>query len=333
MTQRIAIAGAGGLGSWVGALLSTVPGVSVTLLARGERYRLLREGGVSVTTGSLAERYAPGESLQCLDTADDQSLAVLADHDWLLFACKSQHTATLAQRLLPFWAAQRAGGGDGAAIGSLQNGVDNELVLGRIFGVPIIGGFGVRFAAHLSAQGGVEVAGHPAFVLGEYPTGSSERIERLVSCFCAAGFDARQSEDIRRELWQKLIINNAANPLSALLGRDTRALCEDPRSREVARNMMREAASVAVADGVAFSERQVDDLYELLAGMAPIRSSMQVDAQRGTELELEGITGAVVERARTLGQVVPVTATVQALLGALYAAKPANSADKAPQAD
>lgn len=329
MTQRIAIAGAGGLGSWVGALLSRVPGVSVTLLARGERYRLLRERGVTVTTASSEERYAPGESLRCLDTQDDQGLAALADHDWLLFACKSQHSAALARRLAPFWAGQCARGGARAAVGSLQNGVDNELELGRIFQVPVAGGFGVRFAAHLSAQGGVEVTGHPAFVLGEYPTGSSERIERLVDAFCAAGFDARASEDIRRELWQKLIINNAANPLSALLGRDTRALCEDPRSREVVRNMMREAASVAVADGVQFSQQQVDALYELLAGIAPIRSSMQVDVQRGTELELAGITGAVVERARMLGQAVPVTATVQALLGALYTARPANAVGEA----
>ena len=79
-----------------------------------------------------------------------QAKEELADCDWLLFACKSQHTRRLAERLKPHV-------GPHCRLWSLQNGVDNEPMLAEIFGRPVLGGLMRKFFAHITAPGEVEV--------------------------------------------------------------------------------------------------------------------------------------------------------------------------------
>src|SRR5690606_23257581 len=134
--------------------------------------------------------------LPVIDTSDETALSRLAGCDWLLFACKSQHTRRLAERLKPYVGAD-------CRLGSLQNGVDNEPILAEVFTRPVMGGLMRKFFAHITASGEVEVRGVLEAVLGDYPTGCGPQVKAMAELLHQAGITVYESEDIRRELWRK----------------------------------------------------------------------------------------------------------------------------------
>ncbi len=302
---NIAIAGAGGLGSLFGGRLFNH--AQVTLIARGKRLQQLRNDGVVIHINDNREINSP----RLIDSEDPEQLSALTSIDYLLFACKSQHTAELAKILAPMT-------GPETEVVSLQNGVDNETVLAEHFDRSVIGAMTVQFGSHLNAAGEVDVVGELITRLGDYPTGLSPRLDGLVKLLNRAGFVASTADDIRLESWKKMIINCACNPVSALLLDDIQTLYKAAPSRWIMQNMMREAAAAAAADGVSITPADLEQLSGLLAGMPPLKSSMQVDAERGTPLELGGLTGAILHRSANLGLEALVTATVHQLLLARY---------------
>ena len=54
----------------------------------------------------------------------------------------------------------------------------------------------------------------------------------------AAGFKAPVSDNLRAEIWLKLIGNLAFNPISALTHATLESLCRYPLTRELSREMM-----------------------------------------------------------------------------------------------
>ena len=138
----------------------------VLLLARGEHAARLAEHGL-VLDFNGARRNAPpaGDRHRRRGCAGQ-----LAGCDWLLFACKSQHTRRLAEQLKPYVSAD-------CRLGSLQNGVDNEPILAEVFDRPVMGGLMRKFFAHITAPGEVEVRGVLEAVLGDYPTGCGAEVD------------------------------------------------------------------------------------------------------------------------------------------------------------
>jgi 2-dehydropantoate 2-reductase len=305
---RIAIAGAGGLGCYLGVVLARA-GAQVRLLARGAHAAALVHGLVLQDASGITRVPLP-----VADTADEAALADLAGFGWIVFAAKSQHTGALARQLAPH-------AGPHAHIASVQNGVDNEAVLADAFGRPVAGGLCRGFYAHLTGPGALQVGGSTfEAVLGDYPTGCGAATQALADLLGAGGMAAATSPDIRRAKWLKLALNNAINLPSALVGADSRRLLGDADYAWVVRNLVREAAAAAAADEVEFSAQELDALLAFLRGLEPIVSSMQTDAAHGRPLELDAISGAILRRASVLGIEVPVTATLHHLLAGLYGA-------------
>lgn len=305
--MRIGIVGAGGIGCLLGARLAATGQAEVLLLARGEHAARLAEHGLVLDFNGARETHR----LPVIDTANEVALSQLAGCDWLLFACKSQHTRRLAEQLKPYVSAD-------CRLGSLQNGVDNEPILAEVFQRPVMGGLMRKFFAHITAPGEVEVRGVLEAVLGDYPTGCGPDVTAMVELLRQAGITVYASEDIRRELWRKLVLNNGCNPLAAVTFLDTQRMANDPDLAWVMRNLMREAGAAAAADEVEFSPHELEAVFQWIKGIDPITPSMQADAERGKPLELDGITGAILRRAGLLGIEVPVTATLHHILLGKY---------------
>ena len=307
--MRILIVGAGGIGATYGAHLLEA-GHAVTLVARGEHLNAMREVGLEVRH----EEFRFAGRVDAID--EDQLLAErhVSDFDVVILTFKAQATE-------PWLAKAEAwlGLGD-APLLSLQNGVDNEPAIARCVGsARTYGGLAVRIGGHVERPGLVVATGPAQVVMGVWP--DAERgeadpnfLRRLEVAFQDAGVPARITEHIAVELWRKLMINVAVNPLSALTGMDTRSLTHDPAFAPAVRALMEETCAVGAADGVSLGERDVQEMFDLIRGFDAIKTSMLVDREKGRELELEGITGAVLRRAADYGIATPVTALVHGLL-------------------
>ena len=149
------------------------------------------------------------------------------------------------------------------------------------------------------------------FAIGE-PDGSiSERCRRISEAFTAGGLKCPVEARLRDHIWLKLIGNAAFNPVTALTGATLGELATLPEMVELLRAIFDECAAVALGLGV---ELPVSLDRRLEAGLAvgDHKTSMLMDLEARKPLELDCITGAVIELADKLGVPVPHTRTVHA---------------------
>lgn len=117
------------------------------------------------------------------------------------------------------------------------------------------------------------------------------------ACLRRAGFDVQASPDIRRELADKLRVNALINPLTVLFDCNNGGLLERPRARRLLRRLGREADAVLAAAGYSFAQSAQARAEAVARATAGNYSSMLQDHRAGRRLELEDITGALLDLA------------------------------------
>ena len=155
-------------------------------------------------------------------------------------------------------------------------------------------------------------------VFGEMDGGISERVKSLEEVFRQGGVPAEASSNIRAILWGKLVWNAAFNALNTLVGGGVRVLVERPETRGLARQVMEEVRSVAVANGVALPADLVERLLRWTDTAAiEMKTSTRQDLEAGKPLEVDALNGAVVRKGQATGVPTPYNFTLYALLEAI----------------
>jgi 2-dehydropantoate 2-reductase len=303
------VIGTGGIGGYYGARLQA-HGQRVIFIARGIHLEALQTGGLRVN--HLAFQFDAAVEAYTLEHYFQTSL--MHEADLIIVCVKAIGTEAVAGLL------SKGLGKLSVPVLSLQNGVDNETILANHLGVErVLGGLAVRIGSHVTAPGVVDAAGPAQVVLGQWPEAGAgfiwaELLRRLDAVFNQAGIPTRVTDNIQLELWRKLVVNNGVNPLSALTGLDTGALTRDPGLSKIVHGLMAEAAAAAAADGIALSEADCREMFELVRNLDPIKTSMLVDLEHNRPLELEEICGAVLARSARLKREAPYTFAIYQLL-------------------
>lgn len=306
---NVLIIGAGGIGAYYGALLQHA-GHKVTFIARGTHLHAMRAKGLQVDH----PQFSFNEPVTALSTSELQSQHVADEFTYVILATKAGSTDGIMLEYAE-WLSDTT-----LPVMSLQNGVDNEKKIAAVVGeARTIGGLAVRIGGHVVEPGRIEATGPAQVILGAWPNAQQNselqsRLGPLVESFSAAGIPTQISDDIRLEVWKKLLINNGVNPLSALTELDTRSLSNHPELSNSVYHLMQEAARAARADGVDISRSDTEAMFDLIRTFDPIQTSMLVDLRKGRALELDDIAGAVIERCRLIGEHAPVTELVMGLL-------------------
>ena len=307
--MRFLILGAGGIGAYYGAR-QLVAGEEVVFVARGEHLKALSSNGLSVTHPDFNFEGAVNAMDQqtLLDTQSADAF------DLIILTIKAGATQEVMQAIQPWLASAET------PVLSLQNGVDNEIIIASHIGSDrTVGGLAVRIGGHIMRPGVIEATGVAQVVMGAWKCAQDNhelqtRLQTVADCFNKAAIPTTLSDEIQKALWRKLLINNGVNPLSALTGLDTQALTTHPVLTRTVYQLMEEAALAATADDVALDKSDIDEMYQLICQFDAIKTSMLVDREKGRPLELDAISGVVVERCEKLGREAPVTALIQALL-------------------
>ena len=107
--------------------------------------------------------------------------------------------------------------------------------------------------------------------------------------------------DIRQALWQKLAINAAINPLTALYGCNNGALLE-PEHEPLLNRLCLEIEQIAdAADQLLFEQGLIEQVRRVARDTAANRSSMLEDISAGRRTEIDQITGYLCQQARKYG--------------------------------
>ena len=298
-TPKIAVFGAGGVGAYFGGRLARA-GADVHLIARGEHLEALRRDGLTVES-------VHGDFHVDLPATDDP--ADVGACDYVLFTVKSNDTDEAAADLDPLV-------GEGTAVVSLQNGVDNEERLVEAVGRAHVMG-GVAYIFSTIAEPGVVAheSGPARLVFGELDGSVTDRAERLRDLCAAADVEATLSTDVWSDIWQKYAFICAHNGLTAAVRRPIGDIRETEATMAVYRRLVAEVRAVASAEGVDLPEDLVDDVVAFVEDADPgMTSSMYYDLTHEKPMELEALNGELVRRGRARDVDVPANETVYGVL-------------------
>jgi len=296
---RIAVVGAGAMGSIFGARFREAGHDAVLVDVAKAVVDRVNADGVSVTRGGE-------EKVTRIAATSDPAAAGVADV--VVFFVKCYHTASAAETARPMV-------GPETVVASLQNGWGNGDVLAGVYDPEQVV-VGVTYnSGTVLEPGKVAHPGVGATYMGPYAGESPAGAERLAGALADGGLEANVISPIRPEIWKKLILNAATLPTAALTGMNAGALTAHGRMKELVSETAREAVAVARSLGYDISEEErLDAIHGLLERAGPARASMLQDFEAGRQTEIDVINGAVVKAAEEKGVPVPLNRAFVALV-------------------
>lgn len=275
--MHVAVMGAGSVGSLVGGLLS-IPH-DVTLVAREPHVRAVARDGLRIT-GLVDRRVHPAATTDwaAVDRAD---LAVVT--------VKTYDTATAADELAT---------APPPVVLTLQNGMGTVGTLrNRLPPATTVLAGTCTYGARLESPGTVACTGHGEIRIGHPGRSTHPVVDQTARAFAAAPLDAAGVTDVTRRRWEKLAINAAINPVTALARVRNGYVCEPPLW-PAARAAAEEAVDAAADAGVSLHRGDtVDRVKRVAAATAENESSMARDLRRGRRTEIDAIAGHVIDTA------------------------------------
>lgn len=319
--MKVCIFGAGAVGGHAAARLIAAGKAEVSIVARGAHLEAIRAKGLALDTDGQRIGGQPAVATDAPSTLPPQDLVVVTLKAPSLPAIAGDLKKLLAPDAaalfvnngIPWW--WNAGIDEEA--GSLKL-LDPDGKLWRELGPDSVLGGVVYSANAINAPGVITHSVGNKWIIGEPGGGISPRAEEAATLFQASGLNATVSEDIRRDIWEKLTLNIAANPLAALSRLTLGRWHDAPGLTELGAAMVAELLEVARAMGWDFTG-QIDPAQAVPArpGRPGGRPSMLQDVEAGRPMEVEAIVGQVQAFGRDAGVATPAIDVVLPLLRAL----------------
>jgi 2-dehydropantoate 2-reductase len=298
--MRIAVMGTGGVGGYFGGRLAAV-GEDVTFVARGAHLEAIQRDGLKITSALGDATIAPAQA-----TDDPASVGPV---DLVLFTVKLYDTEAAAEAIRPLI-------GPETGVVTFQNGIAGpEVLAGRLGAEHVMGGV-AKIAAVIAEPGVVRHTGTMAeLAFGEFDGSASARVAALAAALEAAGVRHTVSDDIRRDIWDKMVFLSTFAGLTSLLRLPIGPIRSDLETRRLLRDGLAEALAVAHAAGAGLPEDLVDQILERVDRLPfEMKSSMLQDLEGGRRLELAWLSGTLARMGRDLGVATPVHALIAAAL-------------------
>lgn len=302
--MRVAIYGAGSLGTILGAYISKA-GVAIELINRNKAHvAALREKGAQVVgTVEFTQpvvAYTPAE--------------MSGTYDIIFLMTKQQHNAEVVTQLRPFLAE------DGALV-TFQNGLP-EVQIAAVLGEERVLGCTVAWGATLQSPGVCELTSAPdalSFSLGAITEKKNKHFDRVKELLELMG-TVDVEENFLGTRWSKLLINAAFSGMSAVLGCTFGEAAGPKDSRRIVQALIKECIDVCKAGGIRIEPVQGKDIVKLLdysnslkrafsffiipiaiRKHAKLKASMLQDLEKGKLTEVDAINGAVSATGRKVG--------------------------------
>ena len=290
--MKIFILGAGAIGSLYGAKLAA--GNDVTLIGRPDHVSAINENGLRIE----------GIESQTVRLRAVARIEELPSNALILLTTKLPDTSTALQ---PIAARVR----DDTTIVALQNGLNSDDIARSAVhdrGVVLRGI--TQFGAIFERPGVIRY-----MVRGYTLLEKHQRSEALARVLSAAGLDCRITDDIRSEVWRKLIFNCVVNPVTTIIGCAVGGIA-DPRLDGLKRSIISECLAIARAEGVPFEGDFLTELNAAYAG-SPNIVSMRQDLMRGRPTEIDYLNGAIARLGARYGLECPVNDALTRIIKAL----------------
>ena len=279
--KKVAVLGAGAVGSYVIWGLSSRNDIELGVIAEGERAERLKQNGCTIN-GKIyhPEVWTPGE------TAAVDLLIVALKYGSLSAALESIQKATT----------------ENTVIMSLMNGVDSEEIIAEKVGVEHLLPAVIKVASHKEEDGyHFDPETTIGIIFGELTAPyDSDRIRAIEELFKDTGIHFRATEYAREEMWSKFRLNVCNNLPQAILGAGVGCYRDSVHMKAISDGLKGELEAIAQAKGIDLSKTEASSGRGSAVPPSACYSTLQdLDAGRHTEIDM--FSGALIRMGKELG--------------------------------
>ncbi|MBN18703.1 MAG: 2-dehydropantoate 2-reductase [Chloroflexi bacterium] len=305
--MKFAIIGAGAIGGYIALKLYQI-GEEVHLIARGKTYDIIKNNGIEVIHKNGILKGAP------LITNNYNNIGPV---DYLFLTVKAHNIIEIGPKIAPLISKK-------TSIISTQNGIPwwyfyyinskyrdlnlkslnpNGIIDSWIPKEQIIGSI-IYPSVIVKNPGTLEHIEGNRISIGKIDNNKTESILNLNQILNQASFKTRIQNDIRNELWLKLLGNIFFNPVSALTNSTLEDIVKYKHTNQLAYKVMEEAYKIAnkldVKIPVSIAQR-----ISGAGKVGPHKTSMLQDLESKRPMEIEPILGSIIELAKIMEIQIP----------------------------
>jgi 2-dehydropantoate 2-reductase len=287
--MRALIVGAGSVGGYFGGRLAGA-GRDVTFLVRPRRAAQLADGLTIISKGE--ETHVPAKLITTGKPAGEFDLILVAVKAYQLDAAIADFGGYVTQ---------------GSMILPVLNGMKHVDILRSRFGSSAVIGGVAKIASTLDVQGRiVDQADFRDLAYGEWSRERSGRILALDQFMTGAGFDARLSPDIERDMWQKWAMLASLGAITCLLDGNIGQVARAAGGIELVNRLFGEIVAAIEALWRPLADPFKAQVLSLFTDReSSLTSSMYRDMKSGYPVEADQIVGDLVVRATGKGIATP----------------------------
>lgn len=310
--MKIAVLGAGSLGSALGGLLAE-DGNDVTLVNRNSNFcAVVNSNGLTLNDGGAAgtPRVVRVQAIQDMASQPVLSNAKNISFDLIIVLVKSKDTEAVMRSALP-WVDEQT------LVMSLQNGLGHEDIIANIVGKHRVLA-GKTYCGGLMTAPGIVTIGikNKETIIGELDGQITARVTAIGKVFNDAGLLTTVSDNIMGAMWDKILVNVATGAITGITRLVYGLMYQMPELEATACAAVLEAMTVAKAKGIALSINEPKAAWDKAGRGLPFefKASILQTLEKNSVTEIDYINGAVVQVGKLLGIPTPVNETLVSLI-------------------
>jgi len=299
--MKIAIMGAGAMGSLIGGLLAEDNQEVILVDPWEEHVNTMNEKGLSMQV--------TGEEARVVKIKATTDPAEVGIADAVIFLVKGTTTDESIRKSLPMI-------GEDTIVLTLQNGIGNADKIAEVVDVSNIAFGVIEFSSVMIGPGAIRYELADGVIFAKTADGKdNQKFKNLVEQMSESALNVYISDDVDFRVWDKLIINANYNSLCAITGLTMGELMDQQQGMELMEDVTKELVAVANAKGIGLEfEAGMEHIKDLGAKVRNHYPSLTQDVARKVPTEIDFINGAIVREGKKNNIPTPVNETIVKLI-------------------
>lgn len=201
---------------------------------------------------------------------------------------------------------------------SFQNGLDTEELIASAFGADNSLRVVINYAGNLISNENVKMTffNKPNYI-GVLSNKARDTAKYIADMMTEAGLDTEFTENIRKYVWEKTILNSAMSPVCALTKMTMREAMRFDATYPIIERLLKEGIAVANANGYVFDNDFFERCVLYLKKARHHLPSMYYDIERNKPTEIDFLNGKIVEYGEKYNIATPYNRMITGLIKAV----------------
>ncbi len=285
---KIGIIGLGGVGGYIGARLIQKNLCDVTLFARGEHFRAVKESGLKIK--DMKDEFVV-KPPKLIDSENDNSSEIF---DIIFVTTKSYSFKKISTTLNRHC-------DENTLIIPLSNGVNHKIELKSYIDKGVVLDGCIYILSNIKEPGFIEKKALTFYLIfGDVQNRFQEKLEALNEVLNQSGLKSKLSQNIEYDCWTKYLLISSFATMTSYFDKPMGYMVE--HKMDLLREVLKEIKSVANALHVNIGEKEIQKTIKQVQNIPyDSKTSMQIDFEDNNKTELESLSGYIVKEAQKLG--------------------------------